>query len=260
MIRFETTGLSWKDENTTIVKGNKKYIAKYTRNNDTKNYTTKEIEVLVYGKALIRVNTRVNGEGGSVSNVENEVLEGEEVNIRFNPEEGYEIEKVTLNGREVRVTNNELTYTAGDENINIVVTYKKNNTDGEDNPNENNNNTNTNTNNNTNNNNTNINTNSNVNNTNNNYTNSNSNTNNNINTNSNSNRNSNAVSVASVGNIANSNTVQSASTSNNKQDTTKEKTPSTGTNITIYIILAITSFVGFISTFIYKRKGRSNIY
>ncbi|MCR5185840.1 MAG: hypothetical protein K6D97_01830 [Clostridia bacterium] len=290
VIRFETEGLVWKDENEAILRGNNRYIAKYTKNNDAKNYTTKEVGILVYGKALVRVNTSVNGNGGRVSSIEDEVLEGEEVNVKFIPDEGYEIEKVTLNGKDVKITNNELTYIAGNENANIIVTYKRQGTKGSDNNNENNMNTNTsntnsnntntnsninsnintntnentNTTNNTNTNNT-QNTNGNTNTNTNNYSNSNVKNNNNVNTNTNSanntNANSNAVSVASVGNVANNNAVSNKDTANStKQQIDNEKTPSMGTNITIYIALTIMSVIGMISTFVYKRKDKSNIY
>lgn len=123
-VALATPGLSWVDNTTTILAGKNSYLATYTQNNDTKNYTTETINIKVYGKTHINITTSVNGSGGTISDSIENVLEGTAKTIELTPAEGYEISKVTVNGKEQSITNNKLTVTAGTEDLKIVVTYK----------------------------------------------------------------------------------------------------------------------------------------
>ena len=48
-IEFDIDGLSWVDDTIAIEEGQHSYNAKYTENNDTKHYTTEEIQITVNG-------------------------------------------------------------------------------------------------------------------------------------------------------------------------------------------------------------------
>ena len=50
---------------------------------------------------------------------------GDEIVLYFNPEEGWEVDKVYVNGVAHSVSNNELTFTCVDESINIQVIFKE---------------------------------------------------------------------------------------------------------------------------------------
>ena len=116
-------GLTWKDPNETIKPGENYYKATYTKNNDTTNYTTINVEIPVYGKRKIDITTSVNGSGGTITGAANDVLEGTTKTITITPNEGYEIERVTVNGRVVIPQNNKLQVTAGVTDISIVVSF-----------------------------------------------------------------------------------------------------------------------------------------
>ena len=121
------TGFKWVDENETIVAGNKEYSATYTTNNDTTNYTTKNINVKVYGKSKVNLTTSVNnGKGGSISASKTDILEGTTETIKFTPAEGFEINKVEVNGvdKTNSVRNNKLDVIMGNNDVSVVVTYK----------------------------------------------------------------------------------------------------------------------------------------
>lgn len=116
-------GLTWKDPNETIKPGENYYKATYTKNNDTTNYTTINVEIPVYGKRKIDIKTSVNGTGGTVSGAVDNVLEGTVKTITITPNEGYEIDRVTVNGKVVIPQNNKLQVTAGVTDINVVVSF-----------------------------------------------------------------------------------------------------------------------------------------
>ena len=67
--------------------------------------------------------TQVNGGHGTISASKTGLTAGSTETITFNPEVGYEIDKVMVNGTETTVTGNTLTVTM-DGNKNVVVTYK----------------------------------------------------------------------------------------------------------------------------------------
>lgn len=120
------TGFKWVDENETIIAGNKEYSATYTTNNDTTNYTTKNLNVKVYGKSKVNLNTSVNGIGGTISASKTNILEGTTQTITFTPVEGFEISKVEVNGidKTSSVRNNKLDVVMGNNDVSVVVTYK----------------------------------------------------------------------------------------------------------------------------------------
>ncbi len=68
--------------------------------------------------------TSVDGGNGTVSPGKTDVLKGTTETVTFTPDEGYEIDKVTVNGVEVAVVGNTLTLVM-DENKDVVVSYKK---------------------------------------------------------------------------------------------------------------------------------------
>ena len=120
-------GFKWVDENEEITAGNKEYNATYTTNNDTTNYTTKNLSVKVYGKAKVNLNTNVNnGIGGAISASKTNILEGTTQTITFTPAEGFEINKVEVNGvdKTGSVRNNKLNVVMGNSDVTVVVTYK----------------------------------------------------------------------------------------------------------------------------------------
>ena len=121
------TGFKWVDENETIVAGNKEYSATYTTNNDTTNYTTKNLNIKVYGKSKVNLTTSVNnGKGGSISASKTDILEGTTQTITFTPAEGFEINKVEVNGvdKTNSVRSNKLDVVMGNSDTTVVVTYK----------------------------------------------------------------------------------------------------------------------------------------
>ncbi len=118
-------GLSWTDSTTVIIEGKNNYPATYTENNDSKNYTTINLDIPVTGKNAINITTSVNGTGGAISASETDVLNGETREIKFTPDEGYKLDKVTINGKTQAVTDNRITIKALRENLNIIVTFKK---------------------------------------------------------------------------------------------------------------------------------------
>ena len=119
-------GFKWVNENEEVVAGNKEYSATYTENNDTENYTTETILVTVYGKSKVNLNTSVNGIGGIISSSKTDILEGTTETIIFTPNAGYEIDKVEVNGvdKTSSTINNKLDVVLGNNDINVVVTYK----------------------------------------------------------------------------------------------------------------------------------------
>lgn len=119
-------GFKWVDGNETIIAGNKEYSVTYTTNNDTINYTTETTVITVYGKSKVNLNTSVNGLGGTISSSKTNMLEGTTETITFNPNTGFEISKVEVNGvdKTSSIANNKLDVVIGNNDISVVVTYK----------------------------------------------------------------------------------------------------------------------------------------
>ena len=123
-ITLTSEGLTWNDSAQSVVKGNKNYEATYTQNNDPDNYTTITVDIPVYGKSITTITTSVDGTGGSISGSVTGLVEGEQTTITFTPLDGYEIDRVLVDGEEVLPTNNQLVVTGTTEDMSVVVTYK----------------------------------------------------------------------------------------------------------------------------------------
>ncbi|MBQ3408965.1 MAG: hypothetical protein IJH12_07180 [Clostridia bacterium] len=123
-ITLSTRGLEWNNPDEELKGGSNRYSATYTKNGDTKNYKTANISLTVYGKKLVDVNTSVDGMGGTISDSQKKVREGEVVTITFHPDEYYEIDYVTVDGEKVSVENNKLNVLTRNSDMNVVVKYK----------------------------------------------------------------------------------------------------------------------------------------
>ena len=123
-VSLTTLGLSWKDGTATIAQGDNSYTAVYVENNDSDNYLPKEVNIPVYGKAIVSIITSVDGAGGTITPTVNDVEEGTEVEITFSPYEGYEIDLVLVNNTEVVPENNKFTVTARATDATVKVKYK----------------------------------------------------------------------------------------------------------------------------------------
>ena len=74
----------------------------------------------------VNINTSVNGVGGKITGSMQNVPSGTTVVISFTPNNGYEIDNVKVNGEiTTEVQNNKLSLTVGDQDMNVVVTYKE---------------------------------------------------------------------------------------------------------------------------------------
>lgn len=121
-----TNGFVWKDATSAVSTGNHTYAATYTYKGDTANYTTLLLNVPVYGLTRIGVVATVDGDGGAV-HAPSSALEGDDVDVEFIPEDGYEVEKVLLNTVDVTnaVKNNLLSVTADTSDLDLVVSFRK---------------------------------------------------------------------------------------------------------------------------------------
>ena len=119
-------GFKWTNSDEEVIAGNNEYNATYTTKNDTTNYTTKNVLITVYGNSKVNLNTSVNGIGGTISESKTNVLEGTTETITFNPNTGYEINKVEVNGidKTNEVSDNKLNINITNNDIYVVVTYK----------------------------------------------------------------------------------------------------------------------------------------
>lgn len=121
-----TAGFVWDNSTTVVTAGANTYSASYTYNGDTTNYTTLDLVVSVRGLVTIEINASVDGEGGTVT-APTSALEETKFNVVIEPDEGYEIKKVTLNSLDITssVQTGEFEVTAGENDINIVVTFRR---------------------------------------------------------------------------------------------------------------------------------------
>ena len=120
------TNAEWVSPDEVITVGDNNYQAKYTKNGDTTNYTTVTFNVNVYGLSKVNITTNVtNIIGGTISEGKVDGLEGTKYTVTFTPNAGYEIDNVKVNGTVKTVSNNKLELTVGNQDINVVVTYKK---------------------------------------------------------------------------------------------------------------------------------------
>ncbi|MBR3132391.1 InlB B-repeat-containing protein [Candidatus Saccharibacteria bacterium] len=75
-------------------------------------------------KKLININTSVNGTGGKITASMTNIEAGKKVTISFTPANGYEIDNVKVNNEVTEVSGNKLVVMAGENDLNIVVTYR----------------------------------------------------------------------------------------------------------------------------------------
>lgn len=123
-VTLSSSGLTWDDPTQTIAAGTNSYPATYTENNDSANHTTISVLIPVTGKAKIIINTSVVGSGGQISSSQSNVVEGNQKTITFTPDTGYEVDYVEVNGQRVSISNNQLTLTAGNTELNVSVKFK----------------------------------------------------------------------------------------------------------------------------------------
>ena len=124
-VTFETSGISWVDNNTLITEGHNHYNAIYYKNNDSTNYEPRDIKVNVYGKHKVNINTSVDGVGGSISDGYTNVLEGTTKEIAVTPNTGFKVKSVTVDGIEVGLDeNNKLEVTTETTDINVIASFE----------------------------------------------------------------------------------------------------------------------------------------
>ena len=73
---FETANLAWSDPTSVVLGGLHTYPATYTKNGDTANYTTTELDIAVFGFDL-------DNEYGVIEGDEQEAVKGDESGVRF---------------------------------------------------------------------------------------------------------------------------------------------------------------------------------
>lgn len=76
----------------------------------------------------VNINLSVNNGHGSVDASSNSALSGDMVTITLKPDQGYELDEITVNGKSLKseVTDNKLQIKCKNEDINVIVSYKSN--------------------------------------------------------------------------------------------------------------------------------------
>ena len=122
-----TNGFNWVDASTLVLKGENSYPATYVKNNDSRNYNVSEVSVPVYGLAKVNVEVGVTDRGGAIYSDKATAIEGEEVTITVEPDEGWYVFEVFVNGvdRTAELDNNKLVLVAGKEDILVTATFIK---------------------------------------------------------------------------------------------------------------------------------------
>lgn len=109
-------------KNKIILKYNEKELADERTLAD---YNIQKYETLdAYVK--VDINTSVEEGKGKITSSQNTAFSGERITITLNPDSEYELSKLIVNGIEKtnEVQNNELNIECGDEDINVIVSYK----------------------------------------------------------------------------------------------------------------------------------------
>ena len=121
-----TDGFHWVNYNTAVEAGSHTYPATYTYNDDEDNYTTLSLEVPVYGYSVNNVYVDIDTLGADAE-YPDEAIEGEQVEIKFLVEAGYEFKQVLLNGEDVtaQIKDNKLVLTAGTTDIDVLASFRK---------------------------------------------------------------------------------------------------------------------------------------
>ncbi len=125
---------SWNEPETILTAGTNNYKATYTPKNTNFNTIT-DIDVPVKVKGHFNIAISVNGGNGTIKASKTEILEDDEVEITFTPDDGYTIKQVLINGEDItsEVKDNKLILMPED-NLNIVVSYKKTSSGGNSSP------------------------------------------------------------------------------------------------------------------------------
>ena len=107
--------VGWSESNSAT---NASYVA-----NDSITLNSNKTIYAVWQR-IVNINTSVDGSNGTITPSMTNVPKGRPVTIIFSPYYGYEIDNVKVNGTLTAITDNTLSITTGDEDINIVVKYK----------------------------------------------------------------------------------------------------------------------------------------
>ena len=119
-------GMAWVNASEDLTLGKNTYLATFTQNNDTKNFTTETVKVDVYVKSKVKVAvTREYDNGEVINKDENFMIEGTDCFIGLAPDEGYELSKLTINGEETNIKDYSLSFIVEKEEKIIVATYSK---------------------------------------------------------------------------------------------------------------------------------------
>lgn len=120
---------TWNEPETILTAGMNKYKATFTPKDATNYNEITDVDIEIRVKGYLDVITSVAGGNGTISDSITNVLEDEEVEIIFTPDNGYVINKVLINGENYtsEVKNNKLLLMP-EEDINVVVSYKKKST------------------------------------------------------------------------------------------------------------------------------------
>ncbi len=97
-------------------------VSKYEFKNCKKNHTI-EVVFTQTPPSTFNINAKAEN-GGSIDPASTEVTAGSNVTLTITTNEGYEINTVTVDGKAVSVSGNELTLTNIQSNHNVVVTFK----------------------------------------------------------------------------------------------------------------------------------------
>lgn len=128
-IPVATYGGQWVNEETVIALGQGNYPAYYLQNGDDTNYNIAVVNVPVYGQSIIKIDTEVEGGNGTIAVTDETinlatVVEDTQVEFTLTPDEEYKVDTVTVDGVPTVVTDNKVTVTAGNTDMEVVATFK----------------------------------------------------------------------------------------------------------------------------------------
>ena len=123
-----SAGFSWVNPDEIVMTGLNEYPATYVQNGDTTNYLPVDVNVRVYGLALVDITTEVLGNvGGTITPSIIDAVEGSVVEIVFSADEGYMLTSVRVDGIERYdfVDGDRMLLTVGDSDMSVVAEYSK---------------------------------------------------------------------------------------------------------------------------------------
>jgi len=124
-INITPYGATWIDSTEVVTAGANTYPALYVTNGDTDNYNPTQVDIPIYGLSIINIKTSVDGENGTISESQENVLEGTDVTITLTPEDGYQVKEVAVDGETVTVSSNTVKVTAGTKDIEVVAKFER---------------------------------------------------------------------------------------------------------------------------------------